>query len=1322
METVSYNEISIFIASSGEMKEEREALTELIRKTSTNEFEKNRKIKLKPVIWEEESHSIKGHRIQDNFNEELIKSDIAIVMFHTYIGKYTEEEFKLAYKNIKAGKKPYHMFLYFKKLENYHDKKNRENIKKIWNLQEEIERLGEYYEEFEKIDELESKVKKQLRSHIETIVKESFHNLEPIVNRSISKKNSATTSSEDKLYDIEEDLVNHKEVFEDLVKLGNWEIITKYSKNIRNKISISEISNIDLSSYPTISFFWEHIQYARIKLALLQFERTNDWQKAIHKIEEIKSKWPHLYSEDDLNYAEGRKIFESGDLSKAKEKFECCSVEYRDVRKRLADIQKIMDNAEEDKNFIDQLIKDEKWKEAEKACKDFIKTFEINQEFVKTSKALESLLEILEKLNSSFVIDPLYQNICEEKNPYTAFLSTTPPFTPDSDMKCIKNTPMQHQNTNKQEWDKLRITQSRMYIDVYLYPVENREDIIKYITQYIQKNKTFPSLNDAAISKNDKAVLSLINGDRKSAEKIWSALQKKDPSNTGLAHRLAILYEYWAKQLIKDSQIDEANKKWQLAIGNWSLVLEDNSFWTQFKEVRHKIYDVEITDTHLEKLKKQILSHLYSSLNAYPTLVLELHSEIAALKKLKKSDGIETTHGNKNVYAGPIMLSVFDLQKQSACLFKKYFSHHSDIVSKLTSSEAVGLSARYLRRYYSCLIYAMALLDRGQEEKALKALTTEYPRCKDIECPIEVNEHKPFVCPDNCTNFDKKNPSYALLPDKNKILYIDAMNIAIKAHLNISKKIIAQNQINVKQLKEHWNQAIIFEKEKDNIEQVKEEIISISMGRLRNILKKADHDSLEWCNNGILIAETALECIGTYKELEILYAKLLTNRGINKANIHDDYKGSEIDLKKAYKLNPTSSHIIYNYSLSLLKLSESDHINRFTSLDILRQAEKILTAGLENDPNNKELIEQMDIIQRRRGTSAIINEDDDPLSSLREIIDTPQNHEEKISNLFEKWKQKKTKEEQDKLIEAVIEFTKKLGEQKKYTDATSELSKWLDIFPQSVKIQKQMAFMSIGYNGINLIEKTDLKYTLDLLNEQQYIFKFDSKFVVVQIDGDIIKVSSNLSHIANEDLSEIAIVLLKCTMNFNCYKACINQSRNILITSDLSVSHLTPDQLEAIIRRTANLVNVKYSSLKSNRALETHYLEFAEAQELLSNPFLWKTNLIQEEKFSRVCEKNNISCVKKKGIFYVTLNSNVDIEVRFSDHIVSFSKTVGKMNDQKINRILEINNQMDLCKIVLNQADHIVFVIELIGIDETILINAVKSFEKYLTLYANELI
>ena len=151
--------IKIFLASSGELSEERKEVALFISSENRKLVEKG--IFLELVVWEELLHSFRGERIQDYFNKEILKCDIVLALFFKKVGRFTKEEFELAHKKLKEGKKPKYLYVYFKNSNISTEEITRDYVK-IIELKENIQKYEQYYGSYNSIDDLKLQLKSQL--------------------------------------------------------------------------------------------------------------------------------------------------------------------------------------------------------------------------------------------------------------------------------------------------------------------------------------------------------------------------------------------------------------------------------------------------------------------------------------------------------------------------------------------------------------------------------------------------------------------------------------------------------------------------------------------------------------------------------------------------------------------------------------------------------------------------------------------------------------------------------------------------------------------------------------------------------------------------------------------------------------------------------------------------------------------------------------------------------------------------------------------------------------------------------------------------------
>ena len=104
--------IKVFIASSDELKPEREKFDTLFN--HLNSIFTARGIRLEPVKWEFLDSSMGRLHKQEEYNREIKKCDICVVMFWQKFGDYTDEELRVADAEMRAGRKPVKIYVFFK--------------------------------------------------------------------------------------------------------------------------------------------------------------------------------------------------------------------------------------------------------------------------------------------------------------------------------------------------------------------------------------------------------------------------------------------------------------------------------------------------------------------------------------------------------------------------------------------------------------------------------------------------------------------------------------------------------------------------------------------------------------------------------------------------------------------------------------------------------------------------------------------------------------------------------------------------------------------------------------------------------------------------------------------------------------------------------------------------------------------------------------------------------------------------------------------------------------------------------------------------------
>ncbi|MCP5103848.1 MAG: tetratricopeptide repeat protein, partial [bacterium] len=151
--------VNIFVASSSELKEEREEFNREL--TSINKSQTHLNLEL--IRWETdmESGSVLENRIQDKINPLLETSNIVFVLVYSKIGKYTLEEYNLAMEKNKK------VFLYFKKGFSPVSVAESKTQQEVLEFKERIDKEeNTLYREYETIDQFKHALREDLDIHL----------------------------------------------------------------------------------------------------------------------------------------------------------------------------------------------------------------------------------------------------------------------------------------------------------------------------------------------------------------------------------------------------------------------------------------------------------------------------------------------------------------------------------------------------------------------------------------------------------------------------------------------------------------------------------------------------------------------------------------------------------------------------------------------------------------------------------------------------------------------------------------------------------------------------------------------------------------------------------------------------------------------------------------------------------------------------------------------------------------------------------------------------------------------------------------------------
>jgi Leucine-rich repeat (LRR) protein len=152
-------EIKIFLASSSELKADREAFEIFINRENKELIKQG--IFLRLELWEDFLDCMSLTRIQNEYNKAVKSSDIFVSLFFTKAGKYTDEEFDTAYGQfIKTGKPL--VYVYIKNATINSNEINKDDMNSLFEFKEKLKELDHYPTQYLNIEDLKYQFKKQL--------------------------------------------------------------------------------------------------------------------------------------------------------------------------------------------------------------------------------------------------------------------------------------------------------------------------------------------------------------------------------------------------------------------------------------------------------------------------------------------------------------------------------------------------------------------------------------------------------------------------------------------------------------------------------------------------------------------------------------------------------------------------------------------------------------------------------------------------------------------------------------------------------------------------------------------------------------------------------------------------------------------------------------------------------------------------------------------------------------------------------------------------------------------------------------------------------
>lgn len=148
--------VSLFLASSSELKDDREQFEIFIYRKCKTWFDRGTFLHLD--IWEDFLDAMSDGGLQSEYNKAIKNCDIFVLLAYNKIGKYTAEEFSHAFGQFATTQKPF-IFTYFKKPTTT---QNRDDLQSLWAFEDKLKELHHYKTEYHTIEGLREHFGNQL--------------------------------------------------------------------------------------------------------------------------------------------------------------------------------------------------------------------------------------------------------------------------------------------------------------------------------------------------------------------------------------------------------------------------------------------------------------------------------------------------------------------------------------------------------------------------------------------------------------------------------------------------------------------------------------------------------------------------------------------------------------------------------------------------------------------------------------------------------------------------------------------------------------------------------------------------------------------------------------------------------------------------------------------------------------------------------------------------------------------------------------------------------------------------------------------------------
>jgi hypothetical protein len=152
-------EMKIFLASSAELREDRDAFELYFRQS--NDLMRRNGVYLQIVRWENFLDAMSETRLQDEYNQAIRECDIFVCLFFTKTGKFTEEEFDVAHRQFHEKGAP-RIYTFFKNAAILMGDVREKDFESLRKFQGKLDGLGHFWTSYKSVEDLKLQFRDQI--------------------------------------------------------------------------------------------------------------------------------------------------------------------------------------------------------------------------------------------------------------------------------------------------------------------------------------------------------------------------------------------------------------------------------------------------------------------------------------------------------------------------------------------------------------------------------------------------------------------------------------------------------------------------------------------------------------------------------------------------------------------------------------------------------------------------------------------------------------------------------------------------------------------------------------------------------------------------------------------------------------------------------------------------------------------------------------------------------------------------------------------------------------------------------------------------------